>query len=275
MYYKSYEIPVYNSRHIELDIGTQYEDGVRELLLDLSKWKDAYGDGNATVLYMQDGSEYAVAREAVLDSSGVLHWVIKKADTASVSGTVVIRYAPFDGGEARSIRLRTTARRSVPVQDGDIPEHDTGWYESILEACDNVMAVKAEIDDLRRDVDEAIGDAANKYFSENPIIETDPTVPNWAKAPEKPEYTYAEVGAMPATYVPPVLSVNGSTGHIVLDASAIGAMPADTHIPDEYDDRPMMWKIATVESTVLSVSNKVDQLTEFVDSLQMWNGGDF
>lgn len=36
------------------------------------------------------------------------------------------------------------------------------------------------------------------------IQETDPTVPAWAKQPEKPEYTAAEVHALPDTYTPPV-----------------------------------------------------------------------
>lgn len=29
------------------------------------------------------------------------------------------------------------------------------------------------------------------------MVETDPTVPNWAKAPTKPEYTAEDVGAIP------------------------------------------------------------------------------
>ena len=34
-------------------------------------------------------------------------------------------------------------------------------------------------------------------------VETDPTVPAWAKQPEKPTYTAQEVGALPNTYTPP------------------------------------------------------------------------
>lgn len=43
------------------------------------------------------------------------------------------------------------------------------------------------------EVKQAVGD----YMSENPIEETDPTVPQWAKQPEKPKYTSEEVGALP------------------------------------------------------------------------------
>ena len=44
---------------------------------------------------------------------------------------------------------------------------------------------------------EAIKNAVEDYLQKNPIKETDPTVPEWAKAPKKPTYTAAEVGALP------------------------------------------------------------------------------
>lgn len=43
--------------------------------------------------------------------------------------------------------------------------------------------------------DEQISNAVNNYMAANPIDESDPTVPGWAKQPEKPTYTSSEVGA--------------------------------------------------------------------------------
>ena len=51
--------------------------------------------------------------------------------------------------------------------------------------------------------------------------ETDPTVPGWAKQPEKPTYTAAEVGALPDTYTPPVDSTLTQSGQAA-DAKAVG-----------------------------------------------------
>lgn len=45
---------------------------------------------------------------------------------------------------------------------------------------------------------ETIKQAVDEYMTKNPVNETDPTVPDWAKQPSKPTYTAAEVGAMPA-----------------------------------------------------------------------------
>lgn len=46
---------------------------------------------------------------------------------------------------------------------------------------------------------EAIKTAVAEYLTEHPIEETDPTVPEWAKAEKKPTYTAAEVGAVAQT----------------------------------------------------------------------------
>lgn len=43
--------------------------------------------------------------------------------------------------------------------------------------------------------DEQISNAVDNYMKEHPLDETDPTVPDWAKQPEKPTYTALEVGA--------------------------------------------------------------------------------
>lgn len=44
---------------------------------------------------------------------------------------------------------------------------------------------------------EEIKEAVGAYMQEHPFEETDPTVPDWAKQPEKPTYTAEEVGALP------------------------------------------------------------------------------
>lgn len=43
--------------------------------------------------------------------------------------------------------------------------------------------------------DEKIAEAVGTYMEAHPIEETDPTVPQWAKQPEKPTYTASDVGA--------------------------------------------------------------------------------
>lgn len=118
---------------------------------------------------------------------------------------------------------------------------------------------------------EQIQQAVDNYLDKNPvqIEETDPTVPNWAKQPEKPNYTAEEVGAQPKgdyalkSDIPavPVKSVNGKAGEVKLSASDVGALPANAEIVD-----------ATARAGVAENKQKVEDLTqEFNDFKE--NGG--
>lgn len=65
------------------------------------------------------------------------------------------------------------------------------------------------------------------------FTETDPTVPAWAKAPNKPSYTASEVGAVPTSR-----KVNNKalSSDITLNASDVGALSSDTVIPSKTSD---------------------------------------
>ena len=101
------------------------------------------------------------------------------------------------------------------------------------------------------------------------FTETDPTVPDWAKASTKPSYTKNEVGlgnvdnvkqysaSNPPPY--PVASVNGKTGAVTLDASAVGARPS-TWMPTASDvgARPSTWTPTAANVGAVPTSRKVN-----------------
>lgn len=130
----------------------------------------------------------------------------------------------MDGGETRI----TTARMDRGVQiircGGIIGVDSAGQTPELWE---QILASMGQLGDLQTDdksslvaainevlskagggsgsVDPAdIAKAVEDYMAANPIQETDPNVPAWAKAPEKPTYTAEEVHALPDTYTPPV-----------------------------------------------------------------------
>lgn len=77
--------------------------------------------------------------------------------------------------------------------------------------------------------------AEDKQKVDNAITqETDPTVPSWAKASDKPSYSASEVGAVPTTR-----KVNNKalSADVTLSASDVGALPSDTPLfSGSYDD---------------------------------------
>lgn len=65
--------------------------------------------------------------------------------------------------------------------------------------------------------EEDIAKAVSAYLTEHPVTETDPTVPEWAKAEKKPTYTAAEVGAVAQT------DLQAATDAALAQAKASGA----------------------------------------------------
>lgn len=71
---------------------------------------------------------------------------------------------------------------------------------------DGISQLSEEVEELKENgtaddgsvTPEQIQQAVDSYLTANPIQENDPTVPDWAKRPEKPTYTAQEVGALPA-----------------------------------------------------------------------------
>lgn len=66
---------------------------------------------------------------------------------------------------------------------------------------DVILDLISRVDTLEKEPisEEQIEKSVKSYLEKNPIEETDPTVPEWAKAEEKPTYTASEVGALPDT----------------------------------------------------------------------------
>ena len=60
------------------------------------------------------------------------------------------------------------------------------------------VSLSKRMDELEKNgvSEEKIANAVGDYLKEHPVTETDPTVPAWAKASEKPKYTAKEVGAL-------------------------------------------------------------------------------
>lgn len=82
----------------------------------------------------------------------------------------------------------------------DIPvPAKVGQVLAVKETDESGKPTEFEAKDMSGGVsDEKIAEAVGTYMEAHPIEETDPTVPDWAKQPEKPRYTASDVGALPA-----------------------------------------------------------------------------
>lgn len=111
--------------------------------------------------------------------------------------------------------------------------------------------------------DEKIAEAVGTYMEAHPIEEIDPTVPNWAKQPEKPTYTASEVGALPAgTKIPQSASEVGA------DAAGAAESKVSAHntAPNSHGDIRLLISGLTERLNALADSDDetLDQMSEVV-----------
>lgn len=121
----------------------------------------------------------------------------------------------------------TVTTDATPTQGSKNPVQSGGVYSALQ---DVEEGIPTKVSDLTNDSGFITG-----------YTETDPTVPEWAKAPSKPTYTAAEVGARPDTWMPsaedvgaiPANQKGAASGVAELDSS--GKVPT-SQLPSYVDD---------------------------------------
>ena len=190
----------------------------------------------ATVEFRFDKSWDNLVRTAVFRQGAVTKDVVNIGTTAKIPPEVLmipglsVKIGVLGTNSDGTVVIPTVWAETRPVKDGTDPSGDESAdptlpvWEQILatigdmhslstEAKGNLVASINELVQLCEDgtVDaEYIQQEVEKYLKENPVTETDPTVPAWAKQPEKPKYTAQEVGALPADTVIPTIPDNVS-----------------------------------------------------------------
>lgn len=116
---------------------------------------------------------------------------------------------------------------------------------------------------------EQISEALEEYFASNPIEETDPTVPQWAKEPTKPSYTAEEVGALPNDTKIPTVATETESGTMYPNSSyfLVGADgKLSPKILEELTDDTNSIKFVTAKAVVDYAKSKVSSHNTATDS---------
>ena len=180
------------------------------------------------------GSEWnGLTRTAVFRAGKVAKDVVLTSDTALIPPEVLAAPASlligvYGSNSDGTLVIPTVMVRACFVLPGADPSGDEStdptlsvWQQILAqigpmdelgtEAKDSLVAAINEVIKLAGgDIDpEVLAAAVKEYLAANPVPETDPTVPAWAKQPTKPEYTAEEVGAQIADCVVTFSKVNG------------------------------------------------------------------
>lgn len=156
-----------------------------------------------------------------VQSGGVYSALVNKLDKTGDGSNVTAAFT------VASARVNIATGEKLSVLFGKIAK----WFADL-----GSLAFKSTVakSDLARDVQTSLGKADSALQS---YTETDPTVPEWAKAKTKPSYSKSEVGLgnvdnvkqysadNPPPY--PVTSVNGKTGAVTV---SVPTVPTTTNI---------------------------------------------
>lgn len=99
--------------------------------------------------------------------------------------------------------------------------------------------------------------------------ESDPTVPTWAKQPQKPTYTASEVGALPAdTKIPVNVSdLVDDSGHYIKPSGGIPSTDLSSDIQTSLDKaRTVIQDVSDVQDAVAGLTNKLNALADSDDT---------
>lgn len=161
------------------------------------------------------------------------------------------------------IPISTGANKPEVVEVDTLKEYINADIDTALEGKQDIIS---DLDTIRSGA--ALGATAIQS-------ESDPTVPSWAKAGQKPSYTASEVGAVPTTRK---INNKALSSDITLTASDVNALPSSTIIPaaqiqsdwnqsntsakDFIKNKPT---IPTVPSNVSAFTNDAGYLIEHQD----------
>ena len=142
--------------------------------------------------------------------------------------------------------------------------------ESIAEEnADIIQYILERLESAGTITPEQISEAVEEYMASNPIEETDPTVPAWAKEPTKPSYTAEEVGALPNDTKIPTVATETESGTMYPNSSyfLVGADgKLSPKILEELTDDTNSIKFVTAKAVVDYAKSKVSSHNTATDS---------
>ena len=183
-----------------LPLGREGEHLTRQIVFDVSAWRDEYGDGTVSLIAQRSGDTEPYPCTVTADGSAVT-WLVTAADTAQAGyGRCELRYAVEDV-LVKSDMWRTYTADALGTPTPEPPEPQKAWVDKVLAA--GQAAVDASVNSPK------IGSNGNWFV--------------W----DFEAGAYVDTGVAASGGVSAVSSVNGQTGEVMLTAGDVGAATAE------------------------------------------------
>ena len=182
-----------------INIGFDGENKWRPRGFNCTNWLQKHPNGIITLWIQPEGVKKAFP-VSITQTENTIVWYPLSEELYPGSGKLqlVIQDGEFIG---KSDTIKFEVNKSL-VSGGAHPDSQPSWATKMVNDVTTQANRATEAADRAEQAsgEEVISEAIEDYFSKHPVIveETDPTVPDWAKQPDKPTYTAQEVGALPA-----------------------------------------------------------------------------
>jgi hypothetical protein len=184
-----------------------------------------------------------------------------KVDGENITFSWELKRHIFDANEDTSIYFAVEAKSKDKVEvfrtspaTGKAKETIDTDKEIEETHADVILDLISRVDTLEKEPisEEQIEKSVKSYLEKNPIEETDPTVPAWAKEEEKPTYTAEEVGALPdTTEIPKNLSdLQDDAEHRIVTDTEKQSWNDKSDFSGNYEDLQGKPTIPTVPTTL-------------------------
>lgn len=222
-------ITTWNNKQSAITFNTAYNASSNKAATMADIPKDASIAGMGYIKsYTETDPVFSASAAAGITSSDITNWNGKTSNIGTITG---ITMNGSSKGTSGVVNLGTVVTSEVdPVFSasaaaGITSSNISTWnakqdalvFNTAYNSSTNKVATMADVPK-----DASIGEMG--YIKS--YTETDPTVPSWAKAANKPTYTASEVGALPSTTVIP--TVNNATLTISQDGSVVGTFTANS-----------------------------------------------
>lgn len=242
-------------------LGKQGESGALRIEFDCTPWIEEYPAATIKLFVFNKAHRQDDPILPVLGSEGTLRvWIVGEDETAA-SGHGVIELVLLDadtGSTLKSATGYTTVVKS-PSAGIEAREAQAGYVRYDLDQSEILTEEQKAI--ARNNIGAGTG---NGTGGGGIAVETDPTVPSWAKNKTKPSYTAEEVGALPNTYVPP----NQTAAQVGADPAGTAAQAIGEHNvqDDAHEDIRALIEGLTTRLNALANSDDttLDQMAEVV-----------
>lgn len=149
-----------------LYLGHQGEHKVRQILFDISPWRQTFGEGVVQLLHQRPG-DLATYTCPVERDADVVCWTITGTETARAGsyGQCELHYV-VDEQLVKSDKWRTRVAESLGMSQEEPPEVMKGYLEQILEAGTGAQRAAQAADQAAKLAEAAVADAEQQVKNE-------------------------------------------------------------------------------------------------------------